>query len=220
MLQGLMMSLMLSSSSIFGFVTRWSNSRRTTGVTWSSSLGTQWIFFFVSFTLPSRLRCPVMSATAPSLPRLTLSTMTLPQWSSVTCSPASIACASSCSTQTSLHWMIRRSPRSSFLGCFLSSLPTGSCGPSSLRSTASLLATATYRGTTGSIFCLLMAQILSHSMRLVAFDMPCVSTNSLRPSTVMPRRSTPWTVGNLASFQPSTCPLSTNHVSLRFDSMV
>mmetsp|Transcript_30146 Transcript_30146/g.82853 ORF Transcript_30146/g.82853 Transcript_30146/m.82853 type:complete len:343 (+) Transcript_30146:204-1232(+) len=55
MLHGLTMSSMLSSSSILALVTKWSSSRRMIGVTWSASLGTQWIFFFVSFTLPSGL---------------------------------------------------------------------------------------------------------------------------------------------------------------------
>mmetsp|Transcript_3780 Transcript_3780/g.10539 ORF Transcript_3780/g.10539 Transcript_3780/m.10539 type:complete len:211 (-) Transcript_3780:1112-1744(-) len=203
-LQGLMMSLMSSSSSIFAFVTRWSNSRRVTLVTWSSTFGTQWIFFLVSLTLPAMFRRPTMSTTLPLASLLTLSTKQLPQCSSVTCSPGSISTASSCSTQIWLHWMITRSPRSSFFGCFFSFTALGCDGPSSRSSTALSWPTAAYLGTTGSIFCLLIAQILSHSMRFVAFDMPCVMTNSSRPSTVMPRRSTPCTVGNRGSFQPST----------------
>mmetsp|Transcript_124681 Transcript_124681/g.364156 ORF Transcript_124681/g.364156 Transcript_124681/m.364156 type:complete len:276 (-) Transcript_124681:929-1756(-) len=210
-----------SSSSILAFVTRWSYSRRTTCVIWSSSFGTQWIFFFVSFTLPPGFKRPAISSTLPSFgSRTTLTTKTLPQCRRVTSSPSSMAAASSCSSHTSWDCKTRRRPSSSFLGCLLSSFPTGSVGPSSLSSTAPAFATAMERGTIGSIFCLFMAQILSHSMRFVAFDIPWVSTKSRKPSTVMPRRMTPCTVGNLGSFQPSTHPLSTNRVSLRFDSMV
>ncbi|KDR06660.1 hypothetical protein L798_03931 [Zootermopsis nevadensis] len=44
--------------------------------------------------------------------------------------------------------------------------------------------------------------------------------NCFKPSIVMPRRTTPRTVGKRGSYHPSTRPSSTNQVSLRFDNTV
>lgn len=52
------------------------------------------------------------------------------------------------------------------------------------------------------------------------FEAPCEMMNSFSASTFSPRRSMPCTVGMRGSSQPSTRPVSTNHVSLRFDSTV
>lgn len=49
---------------------------------------------------------------------------------------------------------------------------------------------------------LLKAHILSHSIMVTAREEPWATMNSLRPSTVIPRRSTPRTVGNRGSSLP------------------
>lgn len=91
---------------------------------------------------------------------------------------------------------------------------------------------------------LLKAQILSHSIVTTDFDDPCAIMNDFRPSTVMPRRRTPRTVGKrgsslkvvwraghdcpqaqngslrLTAHHPSTYPLSTMYVSFRLLSTV
>mmetsp|Transcript_54183 Transcript_54183/g.106007 ORF Transcript_54183/g.106007 Transcript_54183/m.106007 type:complete len:209 (+) Transcript_54183:623-1249(+) len=208
------MSSILSSSSGFFLVIRWSNSWRTAGTSWSGSLGTQWSFFFVFLKSPSRCNLPSIEVTFPSASRQILSTKQLPHRIRVTSSPSAHAAASSCSNKTSSQYSWRHSPTFGFFWCRGLIFPSTLVGaPARRKDTASSAPTAMNLGAIGSITCLFFAQILSHSIRLVDREGPCSLMKSKRPSTVRPLRVIPLTVGNRGSSHDSTPPFlqSTNH---------
>lgn len=115
-------------------------------------------------------------------------------------------------TQTSFD------PTSGFFGCNAAvvhvSFTPRTCTLAVFRSKA------VYRGAMGSIIFLFNDQILSHSIWTTEREDPWAIMNCFSPSTVIPWRRTPRTVGNRGSSHPSTWPFWTNHVSLRLDRTV
>mmetsp|Transcript_60053 Transcript_60053/g.118077 ORF Transcript_60053/g.118077 Transcript_60053/m.118077 type:complete len:215 (+) Transcript_60053:620-1264(+) len=214
-----MKSIGSSSASKVGFKNRYPSSRRVTSTSPSMS-GSQLSLYFVVLGLPSRFRRPERLATSSpffSMP----STTALPQCISVTSSPWVSTWASSCLKYTVLATSISFVPMSGFLGCKFSAFAVGLAGaPDKVSLTMRCFSRAQYLGMIGSIFCLLMAQILSHDMEFVFLDAPCVMTNSFNASTVSPRRRTPRRVGIRGSSHPVTVPWSTSFVSFRLDSTV
>mmetsp|Transcript_23091 Transcript_23091/g.52905 ORF Transcript_23091/g.52905 Transcript_23091/m.52905 type:complete len:216 (+) Transcript_23091:561-1208(+) len=209
-----------SPSSNVGFVKRKPSSRRVTSIS-ESMTGSQFSLYLVDLTLPSRFRWPVSDVVLPSADFSTLSMTALPQCMSVTSSPSRRTSQSSRRRYSFEAVNISFCPKVGSLGWTFSIFFVGCCGPSdNVRVTRDAFSIPQKRGITGSIFCLLMAQILSHDMELVFLEAPWVITNSLRASTVKPRRRTPRTVGMRGSSQPLTTPFSTSNVSLRLDSTV
>eukprot|EP01139_Manchomonas_bermudensis_P025734 Amastigsp_a846478_57.p5 type:complete len:122 gc:universal Amastigsp_a846478_57:1434-1069(-) len=86
-----------SSFSSDSTVMRWSNSTSETSTRCSCAVGSHVIFFLVALKSPSRWVCPRTAATRPAASCSTASMTTLPQSMSVTSSPATMSCASSCS---------------------------------------------------------------------------------------------------------------------------
>mmetsp|Transcript_55294 Transcript_55294/g.168111 ORF Transcript_55294/g.168111 Transcript_55294/m.168111 type:complete len:213 (+) Transcript_55294:222-860(+) len=206
-----------SPSAKVALVKRYPSSRSVTSIK-PSMTGSQFSLYFVSLGLPSKCKRPCTAVTVPSSEVSMRSTTALPQCISVTSSPALSTWQSSRRKYTALERNISLVPTSGFLGCKFSALAVGVAGaPAKLIRTAPAASIAQYRGMTGSIFCLLIAQILSHDIELVFLEAPCVITNSFKASTVSPRRRTPRTVGILGSSQPVTVPWSTNLVNFRFD---
>lgn len=72
-------------------------------------------------------------------------------------------------------------------------------------------------GQKGSIKVLLVAQILSHSIRLSFLEGPYANINSVKLSTLKPLLKIPLTVGILGSSHPSTNPFYTNQVNFLLD---
>ena len=96
----------------------------------------------------------------------------------------------------------------------------GAGPPERYRGTRPLVSTAVWRGATGSIMRLLMAQMRSHSCVVRFLDAPWSRMNSFSAGKVRPRRRTPCTVGMRGSSHPSTAPELTNSVSLRLERQV
>ena len=67
---------------------------------------------------------------------------------------------------------------------------------------------------------LLKAQILSHSMVTTDREPPCAMMNCLSPSTVIPRRSTPRTVGKRGSSLQRQAAKSSTTIGLECDTVV
>mmetsp|Transcript_10978 Transcript_10978/g.27748 ORF Transcript_10978/g.27748 Transcript_10978/m.27748 type:complete len:256 (+) Transcript_10978:347-1114(+) len=189
--------------------------------------GSQVSLSLVDFTLPSGFKRPESSVTTvfplalalPASAAAMPSTTQLPQSMSVISSPCATRFASASSRKTVRVMVVAFLPTAGFFLCLGRTTTSGSCGPllSCRRARPPARDTATCLGQTGSTSFLFIVQSLSHSWKVVLRDAPWRRMNSRRAGTVSPRRSRPCTVGNRASSQPETLPVSTNHWSLRFD---
>mmetsp|Transcript_23036 Transcript_23036/g.40898 ORF Transcript_23036/g.40898 Transcript_23036/m.40898 type:complete len:248 (-) Transcript_23036:1408-2151(-) len=209
-----------SSSSGFGLVMRypksWSCKSTTSGISAS-----QVSFSFVFLKSPVGFSSPSSAVIVPSADLTIFRMKQFPQSMRVTSSPSATACASTCSSHNLDDLVVALSPAPGYFLCLGTIITSGSSGPFvSVMGTRASVEMAVCRGQTGSIIRLLMDQILSHSCRVTFFEAPCETMNSCSAWIVMPRRTTPWTVGKRGSFQPSTRPVSTNHVSLRLERTV
>mmetsp|Transcript_20495 Transcript_20495/g.66557 ORF Transcript_20495/g.66557 Transcript_20495/m.66557 type:complete len:244 (-) Transcript_20495:1425-2156(-) len=213
---GLMKSFISSSSSSFFLERRWSNQTSVSGTRCGVS-GSHVSFHLVLLTLPSRWRSPWSSPPSPFGLRI----KALPQSISVTSSP-SLTTAASAASRSSADWrVVAFVPAGGYFLCFGMVTTSGSAGPLvSVSFVIPSVNTATWRGHTGSISFLFMAQSLSHSIKLVLRLAPCERMKSRRTLTLRPRRLMPCTVGKRGSSQPSTKFWSTNHCSLRFERVV